>query len=51
MRLTLPKWGLASPPRLSKLQSSISGVKKPHIETFIISLESYQIVDVKKGLA
>ncbi len=30
MRLTLPKWELGSPPRLSKVQSSIAGIKTPH---------------------
>ncbi len=47
MTLTLPKWGLGSPPRLPKLQSSIVGVKTPHLEAFLISLESYQNVDVE----
>jgi hypothetical protein len=51
MRLTLPKWELGSPPRLPKLQSSISGVKTLHIEAFFISLEIYQSVDVENGLA
>jgi len=51
MRLTLPKWGLRSPSRLPKLQSSIAGVKTPCIEAFFISLESYQSVDVENGLA
>ncbi len=34
MTLTLPKWGLGSLPGLSKLQSSIAGVKKPRFEAF-----------------
>jgi hypothetical protein len=51
MTFTLPKWGLGSPPGLLKLQSSIIGVKTPHLEAFFISLESYQIVDVENGLA
>ncbi len=51
MTLTLLKWGLGSPSRLSKLQSSIAGVKKPCLEAFFISLENYQSVDVKNGLA
>jgi hypothetical protein len=51
MRFTLPKWGLGSPPRLLKLQSSIVGVKTPCIEAFFISLESYQSVDVENELA
>jgi hypothetical protein len=51
MTLTLPKWGLGSPPGLPKLQSSISRVKTPLLETFLISLESYQNVDIENGLA
>ncbi len=51
MKLTLPKWGLGNPPRLSKFQSLIAGVKTPRIEMLFISLESYQSVDVKNGLA
>ncbi len=51
MTLTLPKWGLGSPPGLSKLQSSIAGVKTPCFEAFFISLENYQSVDVGNGLA
>jgi hypothetical protein len=50
MTLTLPKWGLGSPPGLPKLQSSISGVKTPCINAFYISLESYQNLDVENGL-
>jgi hypothetical protein len=46
-----PKWGLESLPRLSKLQSSIVGVKTPHIKALFISLESYQSEDVENGLA
>jgi hypothetical protein len=34
MRLTLPEWGLGSPLGLPKLQSSIAGVKTPHIVAF-----------------
>jgi hypothetical protein len=41
MRFTLLKLGLGSPPGLLKLQSSIVGVKTPHIETLFISLEIY----------
>jgi hypothetical protein len=41
MTFTLPKWGLGSPPRLPKLQSSIIGVKTPCLEAFFMSLESY----------
>ncbi len=51
MTLTLPKWGLGSPPRLPKLQSLIVGVKTPLLKAFFISLESYQIVDVENSLA
>ncbi len=50
MKLTLLKWGLGSPPRLLKLQSSITGVKTPRIGMFFIWLESYQSVDVQNGL-
>ncbi len=41
MTLTLPKWGLGSPSRLSKFQSSIAGVKTPRLEAFFMSLEIY----------
>jgi hypothetical protein len=51
MRLTLPKWGLGSPPRLSKLQSLIVRVKTPCIDAFFISLENYQSVGFENGLA
>ncbi len=50
MKLTLPKWGLESPLGLPKLQSSIARVKTPQIEMFLISLKSYQSVNVKNGL-
>jgi len=50
MKFTLPKLGLGSPSGLSKLQSSIAGVKTPRIGMFFISLESYQSVDVENGL-
>jgi hypothetical protein len=50
MTLTLSKWGLGSPPRFPKLQSSIAGVKTPYIEAFFMSLEKYQSVDVENGL-
>jgi len=49
MTLTLPKWGLGSPPRPPKLQSSIARVKTSHIWAFFISLESYRSVDVENG--
>jgi hypothetical protein len=51
MTLTLLKWGLGSPPGLAKLQSSIAGVNTLRLEAFLISLESYQSVDVANGLA
>jgi hypothetical protein len=51
MKLTLPKWGLRSPPGLPKFESSIAGVKTPRIGMFFILLESYQSVDVENGLA
>jgi hypothetical protein len=51
MTLTLPKWGLGSPSRLQKLQSSIAGEKTPCIEAFLISLENNGSVNVKNGLA
>jgi hypothetical protein len=51
MKLTLPKLGLGSPPRLPKLQSSIARVKTPHIMTFFISLENYQSVNVENGFS
>ncbi len=51
MTLTFPKWGLGSPPGPPNLQSSIVGVKTPHIEAFFTSLERNQSVDVENGLA
>jgi hypothetical protein len=51
MKLTFVKLGLGSLLGLSKIQSLILGVKTPHIEMFLISLESYQSVDVENGLA
>jgi hypothetical protein len=51
MKLTLPKWGLGSPPKLLKLQYLIAGVKTPCIGVFFKSLESYRSVDVENGLA
>jgi hypothetical protein len=51
MRLTLPKWGLASFGGLLKFQSSIAGVKTPCIGMFFILLESYRSIDVENGLA
>jgi len=49
--LTLSKMGLGSPPGLSKLQSSIAGVKTPCIGVFFISLERSWRIDVQNGLA
>jgi len=51
MKLTLPKWGLESPPGFPKFQSSITKVKTLCTGVFFISLESYQNVDVENGLA
>jgi hypothetical protein len=51
MTFTLSKWGLGSPSKLPKFHSSISGVKTACIESFFISLESYQSVDIENGLA
>jgi hypothetical protein len=51
MKLTLLKWGLGNPLGLLKLQSSIAGVKTPRIRVFIISLENYQSVNIKNGIA
>jgi hypothetical protein len=51
MTFTLPKVGLGSPPRLSKLQSLITRVKTLCIGALFISLESYQSVDVENELA
>jgi hypothetical protein len=51
MTLTLPKWGLGSPPKLQKLQSWIAGVKTPCIWVLFISLESYESENVKNELA
>jgi hypothetical protein len=47
MKFTLLKLGLGSLLRFSNLQSLIVGVKTPHIGVFLISLESYQSVDVE----
>jgi hypothetical protein len=51
MKLTFPKWGLASPSGFPKLQSLIAEVKTPCIGVFFISLENYRSVNVKNGLA
>jgi hypothetical protein len=51
MRLALPKVGTWSPPRLSKLQNSIAGVKTPRLEVFFVPLESSWSVGVENGLA
>jgi hypothetical protein len=42
--------GLGSPPGLLKLQSTIAGVKTPHLAVFFISLESYWSVHVEMAL-
>jgi hypothetical protein len=51
MKLTFSKLGLGSPSRVLTLQSLIAGVKTPHIGVFFISLENYQSLHVKNGLA
>ncbi len=52
MTFTLLKWGLGSPPKLPKLQSSIAGVKTPCLKAlFLLSLESYRRVNFENGLA
>jgi hypothetical protein len=51
MRLTLPKVGTWSPPRLPQLQSSITEVKTPRLEVFFIPLKRTWSVDVENGLA
>jgi hypothetical protein len=50
MRLALLKWGLGSPSGLPKLQSSIAGIKTPHVDTFLVSLERYRSVMSKMDL-
>ncbi len=50
MKVTLPKVGTWSPPRLSKIQSLIAGVKTPRIEVFFIPLERSWNVDVQNAL-
>jgi hypothetical protein len=47
MTLTFPKWGVGSPLGLSKLQSSIAGVKTSHLEAFFMSLKIHRSVDVE----
>ncbi len=51
MTLTLPKWGLGSPPGLPKFQSWITGVKTPRIGVFFISLENYESLNFENELA
>jgi hypothetical protein len=51
MKLTLPKVGTWSLPRLPKTQGLIAEVKTPFIEVFFILLERSQSVDVENGLA
>jgi hypothetical protein len=50
MTLTLPKWGLGSPPGLPKTQSSIVGAKTPCPKVLFILLERSSSVDVENGL-
>jgi hypothetical protein len=38
--------GVGVPKGFSNLQSTIAGVKTPHLEMFFISLESYGSIDV-----
>jgi hypothetical protein len=47
---TLPKVGSWSPAGLSKTQSSIVGVKSPHIWVFWVSLKRSWSLDVQNGL-
>jgi hypothetical protein len=51
MKLTLLKWEPGSPLGLSKLESSIAGVKTPRIKVFFTSLKNYQSLDVENGFA
>jgi hypothetical protein len=51
MKLTFQKFRLGTPLGLLTFQNLIVGVKKTHIGVFLISLESYQNVDVENGLA
>jgi len=51
MKLTLHKFRFGSPLGLLTFQSLIVGVKKTHIGVYLISLESYQNVDVKNDFA
>jgi hypothetical protein len=51
MTLTFSKWGLGSPPRLPKTQSSIAGVKTPHLDMLSILLKRSWKVDAENGLA
>jgi hypothetical protein len=46
-----PEMGTWESTRTPKFQSLIARVKTPHIGAFFLSLESYQSVDVKNGLA
>jgi len=49
MKLTPPKVGSWSPPRLLKIQSSSSRVKTPRIEVLFISMERSWSVDAQNG--
>jgi hypothetical protein len=50
MKLTLPKVGSWSPPRLPKTQSLIARVKTPRIGVFFISMERSWNLNVQNGL-
>jgi hypothetical protein len=51
MKLTHPKVGTWSPPRLLKIQSLIAGIKTPRIGVFFISMERSRNENVQNGLA
>jgi hypothetical protein len=50
IRLALPKVGTWSPLGVTKLQSSIVGVKTPRLEVFFIPLERSRRVGVEMAL-
>jgi len=50
MTLTLPKWGLGSPPGLPKFQSSITGAKTPCLEAFFIHWKAIEMSMSKMAL-
>jgi hypothetical protein len=43
MKLALPKVGTWSPPKLPRLQSSIAGVKTPHLEVFSMFWKGFEV--------